>query len=133
MRTRLFFFIILYTNICSVCALQAQNLIANPSFEQMNESWSVWPNANISTSKAHEGTHSLKSTIRGLNGATGASNVSISVSKNTYYEYSAWIYRYDNSAWAYIDMNDAPCELQVRAPKFGKREKLSGVCYSGES
>lgn len=133
MRTGLFCFIILLTNICSVCALQAQNLIANPSFEQMNESWSVWPNANISTSKAHEGTHSLQSKMRGLNGATGASNASISVSKNTYYEYSAWIYRNDNSAWAYIDMNDAPGELQLRASKFGQWEKVSGLWYSGET
>lgn len=109
-----------------------ENIIPNPSFETEG-GWNFLSNMARSSDKAKTGSFSAKSTVRNRS-ITLASSNSISVTPHTDYLFSAAIYRTDNSAWAYIDMNDMAGELQLQdtsAP--GSWQYVSGVWNSGSN
>lgn len=107
------------------------NLIANPSFES-NSGWG-FGSLYRSSDKAHSGSYSLKSGARGVTVLVANGNT-ISVKQNTDYLFSGYIYRSDNSAWAYIDMNDATGELQLlNTEAYGKWQYVAGVWNSGSA
>ena len=114
-------------------AHSATNLIQNPGFENGTSNWNAWDGNAADTSKPHTGSKSLHSQGRGFCTLVATQSQSISVSKNTYYKYSGWIFRTDDSSWAYIDMNDAPGELQLRSEKFGQWDYVSGIWNSGNN
>ncbi len=111
----------------------ATNLIQNPGFENGTNNWNAWDGSAADTSKPHTGSRSLHSQGRGFCTLVATQSQSISVSRNTYYKYSGWIFRTDDSSWAYIDMNDAPGELQLRSEKFGQWDYVSGIWNSGNN
>lgn len=107
------------------------NLISNPSFEQ-NSNWG-FGSLYRTTDKAHSGSYSLKSSARGVTVLVANGNT-VSVKQNTDYLFSGYIYRSDNSAWAYIDMNDATGELQLlNTETYGNWQYVSGVWNSGSA
>lgn len=114
----------------STSAAQAgAELISNPSFEQN----SYWGFGSIyrTTDKAHSGSYSVKSSTRGVTVLVANGNT-IPVKQNTDYLFSGYIYRSDNSAWAYIDMNDAAGEVQLlNTESYGKWQYVAGVWNSG--
>ncbi|MCQ2361030.1 MAG: GH36 C-terminal domain-containing protein [Paludibacteraceae bacterium] len=113
--------------------LATTNLIINPGFENGTNNWNAWDGSAADTSKPHTGSRSLHSQGRGFCTLVATQSQSISVSRNTYYKYSGWIFRTDDSSWAYIDMNDAPGELQLRSEKFGQWDYVSGIWNSGNN
>ncbi|MDO4420196.1 MAG: GH36 C-terminal domain-containing protein [Ruminococcus sp.] len=105
------------------------NLITNSSFES-NSGWG-FGSLYRTTDKTHSGTYSIKSSARGVTVLVANGNT-ISVKQNTDYLFSGYIYRNDNSAWAYIDMNDATGELQLlNTESVGKWQYVVGVWNSG--
>lgn len=110
----------------------ANNMINNHSFEQGEAYWATWGNA-VDNSKAHSGSRSLHSKGRGFCTLVANYTSTLSVKKNTYYKYSGYIFRADDSSWAYIDMNDAAGELQLRSTEYGKWEYVSGIWNSGNN
>ncbi len=82
--------------------------------------------------RPHEGSKSLHCSAAGTQIAI-ANSIAIPVEQNTDYIYSAYIYREDDSTWAYIDFNDAAYELQVRGSKVGEWEKVTGIWNSGSN
>ena len=115
--------------ICAVNAMSA-NLVNNSSFEQGYAYWNAW-GGGIDGSKAHTGNNALHSTGRGF--CTLVANYAnrINVNPNTYYKFSGYIFRSDNSGWAYIDMNDEAGELQLRSTEYGHWQYVSGIWNSG--
>lgn len=106
-------------------------LISNPSFES-NSYWS-FGSLYRTTDKAHSGSYSIKSSARGVTVLVANGNP-ISVKQNTDYLFSGYIYRNDNSAWAYIDMNDAAGEVQLlNTDSYGKWQYVAGVWNSGNA
>lgn len=107
------------------------NLIPNSSFEY-NDNWnfgSLYKTAD----KAYSGSYSVKTGVRGVSVVVLNSNT-ISVKPNTDYLFSGYIYRNDNSAWAYIDMNDSAGELQLlNTDSYGKWQYVAGVWNSGSA
>ena len=124
----------LFTLICLGMSFwaSANNMINNYSFEQGEAYWATWGNA-VDNSKAHSGSKSLHSKGRGLCTLVANYTSTLSVKKNTYYKYSGYIFRADDSSWAYIDMNDAAGELQLRSIEYGKWEYVSGIWNSGNN
>lgn len=113
-------------------SLPEENLIQNPSFE-LNNGWNYISGMSKSSDKAHSGSFSAKSTVRGRS-VTFASSETIKITPNTDYLFSAAIFRQDNSAWAYIDMNDCTGELQLQDKSTpGKWQYVSGVWNSGNT
>ncbi len=106
-------------------------LIPDFSFEN-GTGWSLGGIYRTSD-KAHSGSYSVKSSARGVTVLVATAN-SISVKPNTDYLFSGYIYRSDNSAWAYIDMNDAAGEVQLlNTEAYGKWQYVSGIWNSGSS
>jgi len=104
------------------------NIISNSSFED-NSNWG-FGSLYRTTDKAHSGSYSIKSSARGVTVLVAQGNT-ISVKQNTDYLFSGYIYRSDNSAWAYIDMNDAAGELQLlNTETYGKWQFVAGVWNS---
>ncbi|MDP4119925.1 MAG: starch-binding protein [Bacillota bacterium] len=108
-----------------------ENTVSDASFEQNSSVWTYGGAMTHATDKSNTGSASAKSTLRGK----GASVVSqtVTVSPNTDYIYSGYIYRSDNSAWAYIDMSDIAGECQIRDTAFGKWQHVVGVWNSGSN
>lgn len=109
-----------------------QNLISNSSFETSSD-WGFYGNMFRSNDNKNTGEYSLKCNARGQSVCICATS-KINVEKNTDYMLSGYIYRADNSAWAYIDMNDRSLELQLLdISKHGSWQYVSGVWNSGDS
>ncbi len=108
------------------------NLIDNPSFENSNN-WGFTGNLFRTKEKTKSGSYSLKCNARGQ--AVCVSNTAtISVKPDTDYLLSGYVYRTDNSAWAYIDMNDRAGEVQLLdISSYGSFNYVSGVWNSGNS
>lgn len=124
---------LLLASVIFLNANAATNLINNSGFESGLNNWNAWNGNAVDNSKAHKGSKALHSQGRGNCCLVANYNQTISVSKNTYYKYSGWIYRSDNSAWAYIDMNDKAGELQLRSEKYGEWDYVSGLWNSGSN
>lgn len=109
-----------------------ENLIINPSFESTSN-WGFSGNMFKSSDKANSGSYSLKCNARGQSVCVCTTNT-ITVKKNTDYVLSGYIYRADNSAWAYVDMNDRTGEVQLLdISSYGKWQYVTGVWNSGDS
>ena len=109
-----------------------ENLINNSSFEN-NQNWTYGSNMSRSTDKANSGSYSVKCTARGQ-AVTVTTTQTISVTQNTDYILSGYVYRSDNSAWAYIDMNDRTGEVQLLdTSTYGSWNYVSGIWNSGDS
>lgn len=107
------------------------NLIDNPSFEY-NSGWG-FGSLYRTDEKAYSGAYSIKSSVRGVS-VLVANGTPISVKPNTDYIFSACVFRSDNSAWAYIDMNDMAGELQLlNTETYGKWQYVAGVWNSGNA
>lgn len=104
------------------------------TFEEDDGSWSMSNKEVIdrSNEKAYEGEYSLKSSARGPAVVTATSSP-IKLEPYTDYIYSAYIYREDDSSFAYIDFLDAAYELQIRGSKVGEWEYVEGIWNSGEN
>lgn len=110
----------------------SDNLITNASFEN-SLSWGFNSNLYRSNDKAYTGSYSLKSSTRGQT-VSVCSTQSISVKQYTDYVMSGYVYRADNSAWAYIDLNDIASELQLLdVSTYGSWNYVSGVWNSGSN
>lgn len=114
----------------STITATSANLVNNSSFEQGYSYWNAW-GGGIDASKAHSGNNALHSTGRGFCTLVANYGNRINVSPNTYYKFSGYIFRADNSGWAYIDMNDEAGELQLRSTEYGHWEYVSGIWNSG--
>ncbi len=112
-------------------AATTQNLISNGSFESTS-GWGFSGNMFRSSDKAKTGSYSLKCNARGQSVCV-CNTSTISVKKNTDYILSGYIYRADNSAWAYIDFNDITGELQLLdISTYGSWQYVTGVWNSGD-
>lgn len=121
-----------FPEIAGAVAAAGTNLLGNPSFET-DGSWSMG-SIYRSSDKAHTGSYSLKCSARGVTVCVAPYSGSVSVKPQTDYLYSGYIYRADNSAWAYIDMNDHTGELQLLdIDSYGKWVYVSGVWNSGSA
>ena len=116
----------------STITATSANLVNNSSFEQGYSYWNAW-GGGIDASKAHSGNNALHSTGRGFCTLVANYGNRINVSPNTYYKFSGYIFRADNSGWAYIDMNDEAGELQLRSTEYGHWEYVSGIWNSGDN
>ena len=109
----------------------SENLLKNPSFENSTD-WAFSGNMFKSSDKSHTGSSSMKCNARGQSVCV-SSAPQITVKKNTDYMLSGYVFRSDNSAWAYIDMNDIAGEVQLLdTSKYGEWVYLSGVWNSGD-
>ena len=109
-----------------------ENLVSNSSFESSSE-WGFTGNLYRSNDKANSGSYSLKCNARGQ-AVCVCSTATINVKKNTDYLLSGYVYRSDNSAWAYIDMNDRTGEVQLLdTTTYGKWQYVSAVWNSGDA
>ena len=108
-------------NICEVYDT-AIELVKNGDFENGTTGWSG-------------GTTSDATAIGGEGMALNAAiiNQSVSVEKNTWYIYSADIYRYGNGKWTYIDMYPTAENMRLRGHKVKEWEHLAGLWYSGSN
>ena len=100
----------------------AKNLITDGDFENSSAGFA----GELSSEQAHSGNQSLKNP-----GITWGPTVK--VEPNTWYIYSAWIWRENGDNWAYIDMNDTEGEAQLRATHddlIGQWEQVAGLWYS---
>lgn len=110
-------------------SLGATNRLSNSSFED-NSNWS-FGGIYRSSDKSHSGSYSAKSSARGQS-VMVLNSQNITVKQNTDYILNGYIYRGDNSTWAYIDMNDIPGEVQLLdISTFGKWQYVCGVWNSG--
>lgn len=108
------------------------NLILNPSFESASD-WGFSGNMFRSSDKSKNGSYSLKCNSRGQSVCVCVANT-ITVERNTDYLLSGYVYRSDNSAWAYIDMNDRTGEQQLLdISTYGSWQYVTGVWNSGNS
>lgn len=89
------------------------NALANGSFETGSggtaTGWSNGTNQARANDKAHDGSYALKSTAT----STSVSSTSATVTANTIYKLSAWIYKNNDNGVAYVDMNDIAGEAQA--------------------
>lgn len=109
----------------------AGELIGDPSFENNNGFWSFVTGMSRTGERVHTGANAVKSSVRGMNGVALFTSGAIAVTPHTDYRLSGYIYRGDDSSWAYLDMNDIQGELQVRAQTYGKWQYVTGVWNSG--
>ncbi len=123
--------LILTSSLSLTAFAQGENLISNSSFESNGgfQTGSLY----ISSDKAHSGGKALKSSARGVT-VLVSSYGNIPVKPQTDYLYSAYIYRADNSSWAYIDMNDSAGELQLLNTEIvGEWFKVEGIWNSNQN
>ncbi len=107
-----------------------ENLVSNSSFENTS-GWGFSGNMFRSNDRVNTGSYSLRCNARGA-AVCVCSTASISVKPNTDYFLSGYVFRADNSAWAYIDMNDKSGELQLLdTSSYNKWQYVSGVWNSG--
>ncbi len=105
----------------------ATNNITNPSFENTT-GWS-YNNMGRSTDRAHSGAYSIKCTV----GSATANSIAITVSPNTSYKLSAWVYKVNGAGDVYIDLNDISGEPQPSTSSSGKWVRISANWYSGSN
>src|SRR3954454_11417544 len=118
-------------------ARAATNGVANPSFETAGASaadaanWTEGINHARSSDKVHSGSWALKSSYTG----TGTSTRSdpITVTPNTTYTLSGYIWATNTTGGASIDMSDLPGELTLPSRQTGAWEFLSGTWNSGSN
>ncbi|MFL6162167.1 MAG: hypothetical protein ACJ74U_08060, partial [Jatrophihabitantaceae bacterium] len=118
-------------------ARAAANGVANPSFETAGASaadalnWTEGINHARSSDRVHSGSWALKSSYTG----TGTSTRSdpITVTPNTTYTLSGYIWATNTTGGAYIDMSDLPGELTLPSRQTGAWEFLSGTWNSGSN
>ena len=118
-------------------SLVPANSVANPSFETAGVSaadalnWTEGVNHARSSDQVHSGSWALKSSYTG----TGTSTRSdpITVTPNTTYTLSGYIWATNTTGGAYIDMNDIAGELTLASRQAGTWEFLSGTWNSGSN
>ena len=117
--------------------VSAGNLTGNPSYEDGTagnaDTWEESSSHERASDRAHSGTYSLKSTYRSSGGAGVNTNQTVSVSPNTTYTYSGWIYKAATSGAAYLDMNDISGELSLSVTQTNSWQKVSGTWNSGSN
>jgi hypothetical protein len=118
---------------------QPANLVPNPGFETAGASsgdaasWTEGTGHTRSNDRFHGGGWAMKGN---LNGAAGtASRATITVSPNTTYQLTVWIYKSATNAGAgsCVDMNDIPGELQLCATQTNVWQQRSGTWSSGSA
>ena len=111
------------------------NGVANPSFETAGAgvtdaaSWTEGTSHTRSSARFHTGGWSLESTFTGTGTSTRGSV--ITVSPNSSYVLSGWIYKAATAGAAYLDMSDIPGELNLNAAQTDVWEFVSGTWNSG--
>jgi len=114
------------------------NLVLNPSFETQGNSvadaanWTEGTNHIRAGDKFHTGGWSLHSTYRGA-GTDTRTTAPISVSANTDYTYSGYIWRTNATGGACMDMADLAGERQLCTNATGNWQFLSGTWNSGSN
>ncbi len=118
-------------------ARAATNAVANPSFETAGSSsadaisWTEGINHTRSSDRVHSGSWALKSSYTGS--GTSTRSDPITVTPNTAYTLSGYIWATNTTGGAYIDMNDIPGELTLPSRQSGTWELVSGTWNSGSN
>ena len=121
--------VILPHNSVSAQSSYGENLLSNPSFESTS-GWGFSGNMFRSSDKSNSGSYSLKCNARGQSVCV-CTATTVNVKPNTDYVLSGYVYRADNSAWAYIDMNDIAGEVQLLdVTSYGSFNYVTGVWNS---
>jgi len=114
------------------------NLVLNPGFEAQGNTaadaanWTEGANHTRASDKFHTGSWSLRSTYRGTGTAT-QTTAAISVSPNTTYTYSGYIWRTNSTGGACMDMADIVGERQLCTAASGNWQFLTGTWNSGSN
>jgi len=114
------------------------NLVLNSGFETAGSSaadaanWTEGANHTRVSDKFHTGGWSLRSTFRGA-GTDTHTTAPITVSPNTTYTYSGYVWRTNSTGGACMDMNDIVGERQVCTSALGSWQYLSGTWNSGSN
>src|ERR1041385_5177984 len=115
--------------------VQAANVVLNPSFETAGAGGAAdaanWTEGSLHTrasDKFNTGAWSLKSTYR----STGTdTRQTVSISANTTYTYSGYIWKTNSVGAACMDMNDIVGELTLCATTTGSWQFRTGTWNSG--
>src|SRR5689334_10777035 len=121
----------------SPISAQAANVVQNPSFETAGAggatdaaNWTEGTNHVRASDKFNTGAWSLKSTFRGAGTDT---RQTVSISTNTTYTYSGYVWRTNTVGGACMDMNDIVGELTLCATVAGSWQFKSGTWNSGSN
>src|SRR5689334_10500285 len=114
---------------------QAANVVQNPGFETAGAggatdaaNWTEGTNHARASDKFNTGAWSLKSTYR----STGTdTRQTVTISTNTTYTYSGYVWRTNTVGGACMDMNDIAGELTLCATVAGSWQFKSGTWSSG--
>src|SRR5689334_2505136 len=114
---------------------QAANVVQNPGFETAGTggaadaaNWTEGTNHARASDKFNTGAWSLKSTYR----STGTdTRQTVTITTNTTYTYSGYIWRTNTVGGACMDMNDIAGELTLCATVAGSWQFKSGTWSSG--
>jgi hypothetical protein len=116
-------------------ALEPANILANPSFETAGAtsadaaSWTEGSSHARASDGVHGGGWALRSTYTGA--GTSTRSAAITVTPDTTYTLSGYIWATNSAGNAYIDMLDIPGELTLPSRQTGTWEFLSGTWNSG--
>ena len=111
------------------------NVVLNPSFETAGASsadaanWTEGTNHIRSNDRAHSGSWAMKSTFTGA--GTSSRTAALTVTPNTTYTFSGWIYKASTTGAACLDMNDITGELQLCANQTNVWQQVTGSWNSG--
>jgi hypothetical protein len=113
------------------------NVVLNPSFETAGlggaadaANWTEGTNHTRANDRFHTGAWSLKSTFTGAGTST---NQTVSVSTNTAYTYSGWIWRQSTTGGSCMDMSDIAGEVTLCTSTTGSWQFVSGTWNSGSN
>lgn len=91
----------------------AENIIPNPSFEEGSGTdayyWTEGSLQTRSSEQAHSGSYSL----RAVTNATGSNPGYLTITPNSKYEYSAWLYNSVTAGKGYCDLSDVTGDPQL--------------------
>src|SRR6185436_10007388 len=114
---------------------QAANVVQNPGFETAGAggagdaaNWTEGANHARASDKFNTGGWSLKSTYRGAGTDT---RQTVTITANTTYTYSGYVWRTNTVGGACMDMNDIVGELTLCVTTAGSWQFVSGTWNSG--
>jgi hypothetical protein len=113
------------------------NVVLNPSFETAGlggaadaANWTEGTNHTRASDRFHTGGWSLKSTFTGAGTST---NQTVSVSANSAYTYSGWIWRQSTTGGSCMDMSDIAGEVTLCTSTTGSWQFVTGTWNSGSN
>lgn len=127
----------LFGKLCSKnVSVSGVQLISNSGFEAGTggdaSNWTEGTSHARNSGQKHSGSYSLKATCAGV--STSSRTISFSVTPNTNYTFSAWVYNSLTSGNAYLDMNDIGGEASMSSTRgMNQWQGLSKVWNSGSN